>query len=1042
MTRILSLFVVFMLTGALAFSQSRVVTGKITNDKGVGVPNASVKASNTGIGTSTDADGTFSIRVTNGTTLNVSSVGFESESINVGTQTVVGASLKSSNIALQEVVITTALGIQRTKKSTGYAAAKVASAELIQAAPVNLLNGLQGKVSGLSITSQNSGVFEDTKVTLRGIRSLTGNNTPLLVLDGVPTPFSFLNSINPQDIVDVNVLKGASAAGIYGSDAVNGVFIVTTRRGSRDGVPVITLSNSTQFSTVSFYPKFQNQFGSGGSGGFISFENWSWGPEFDGSMRPLGSPLVDGTQQTVVYSPNNSRKEFFNTGVTAQTDISYSAKEFYFSVQDAKVTGIVPDDKNRRTSFRINADKSYNKFRMGLNLNYAQQNFNVFDDNAMSNYNAANNVGLNGGLQNLIFNTPAQVPITSYKDFQNDRFSKYGTYFNHYGLNPYVAIDNWRRVGKVDNVATNAEFGFKASQSLNFTWRVGGTFVNNNTRNTSKGQIASAETVNTNTPVPAGVTESFSRTSRMTSEIFASYNKAIKKFKLNIVAGHYLREAQSKFNSVGATNLVVPGIFNISNGVGGTSGSNSSFKTRNAAVYGQFGLSYNNWAFVEFIGRNEWTSVLSLTDKDGKLGNNTYFYPTLNASLVISDAIPSLKNNTTLSFLKVRGSISRTGNVGGTGAYELETTFGASSFGFPYTVPGFTAGNLARNPYLKPEFVNGREIGLEVGLFKNKINIELSAYTQNNTDQIINISTSAATGYTGSTVNAAAFDNKGYEIDLKLTPLVKLGDVHINVKTNASYNTSEITKIYEGLDRIGVGGLVTAGNFGLVGKPAFVWLVSDYKRDEAGRVEVDAVTGIPVVDPTTKEFGRTLPLWSVGLTPSVTYKNLTLSVVGEYRGGHFAYHDIGNAMAWTGVSAATGQNSRERFVYPNSYYLDGTGKAVTNTNIQVNDLNNFYTSEFRNARSNFMTSASSWRIREVSLGYEFPKEIFAGQNVIKGLSVSFNARNLFLWVPKSNQFNDPDFAAPSSAGNNSAGFADSQVNPATRTVGFNITAKF
>jgi TonB-linked SusC/RagA family outer membrane protein len=1057
MTRILSLFVVFMLSGALAFSQSRVVTGRITNDKGAGVPNASVKVSGSSVGTSTDADGTFSIRVATGTTLNVSSVGFESQTINVGIQSTVAASLKSSNVALQEVVITTALGIQRTKKSTGYAAAKIASAELIQAAPVNLVNGLQGKVSGLNVQSLNGGVLEETKINLRGIRSLTGNNSPMLVLDGVPTPLSFLNSINPQDIIDVNILKSQSAAGIYGSDAANGVLIVTTRRGSKEGNPVITLSNTTQFTTVSFYPKFQNQFGSGGSGSYIPFENWSWGPAYDGSLQPLGSPLKNGTQQTVVYSPNNSRREFFNTGVTSQTDLSFAAKEFFFSVQDAKITGIVPSDKNRRTSFRMNADKSYNKFKVGLNLNYTQQNFNMFDDNAMGNYNAANNVGLNGGLQNLIFNTPAQVPLTSYKNYKNSAFGGYNTYFNHYGLNPYNAIDNWRRVGKVDNILTNLDLSYKASQALSFTWRVGAQFRNTNVRNTSQGQAVTAENVNTNTLIPGSVNESFNRNSRMSSEIFATYTKAIKNFKVNLIAGHYLRETQVKANAVGASNLVVPNLFNISNGVGGTTGSNSSSKIRNAAVYGSIGLSYNNWAFVDFVGRNEWTSILSLKDKDGKDGNNAYFYPTLNASFVLSDAIPALKGNSTLSFLKLRGSYSKTGNVGALNAYETATTFGATGFGFPFSVPGFSAGNAARDPFIAPEFVEGNEYGIEIGLFKNKVNIEFSGYNQNNTSQIIDISVPASTGYTTSTVNAASFLNKGYELDLKLTPLVKLGDVHVSVKTNVSYNTSKIKSIYEGLDRIGIGGLVTAGNFGIVGKPAFVWLTSDYVRDAAGRIQVDRVTGVPKVDPTTKEYGRTAPLWIVGLVPSISYKNVTISVVGEYRGGHEVYHGIGNAMAWTGVSAVTGQNSRERFVIPNSYYLDGTGKPVTNTNVQIDDVNNFYTSEYRQANSNFMTSAASWRIREVSLGYELPSQLFTGQNIIKGLSISINARNLFLWVPKSNQYNDPDFGDPGTsvgglgtnntttggvASNNSQGFQTSNVNPATRVVGFNITARF
>lgn len=1047
-----------MLSGALAFSQSRVVTGKITNDKGVGVPNATVKSSNSSAGTSTEVDGSFSIKVANGTRLTVSSVGYETQTINVGNQSVVSVSLKSANVALQEVVITSALGISRTKKSAGFASTKIASAELIQAAPVNLVNGLQGKVSGLNVSGLNGGVLEEVSIKLRGIRSLTGNNNPLLVLDGIITPLSFLNSINPQDIVDVNILKSQAAAGVYGSDAVNGVILVTTKRGSKDGNPTITFSNTTQFTSISFYPKFQNQFGSGGSGSYIPYENWSWGPEFDGSMKPLGSPLINGLQQNVVYSPNNSRKEFFNTGVTSQNDLSFSAKEFYFSVQDARITGIVPGDKNRRTSFRMNADKSYNKFSIGLNTNYTQQNFDLFDDNAMGNYNAANNVGLNGGLFNLILNTPAHVPITSYKDYNTNPFGGYNTYFNHYGLNPYVAIDNWRRVGKVDNIVTNANVGYKISQNFNFTWRLGAQFRIANVRNTAAGLVKTADNVNTNNSIPGGVNESFNRNSRMSSELFATYTKSIRRIKATVIAGHYWRETQIKNSVVGATNLVVPNLFSISNGVGGTSGSNPFSKTRNVAAIGQLNLSYNNWAFIELIGRNEWTSILNLSDRNGKAGNNSYFYPTVNASLVLSDAIPSLKNSF-ISLLKLRGSYSKTGNVSALNAYETATTYGANGFGFPYNVPGFSAGNIARDPYIEPEFVEGKEYGIEIGLLKNRINFEFSAYNQNNTKQIIDISVPAATGYTQSTVNAASFINKGYEFDLKLTPLIKLGDLHLSVKTNFAYNTTEIKELYPGLDKLGVGGLLAAGNFGLVGKPAFVWLATDYVRDSIGRVEVDGVTGVPKVNSIAKEYGRTSPTWIAGITPSITYKNITLSVVGEYRTGHNTYHGMGSAMAWTGVSAQSALNSRERFVYPNSYYVDGSGKKVANTNITINDINNFYTSEFRQANSNFITSAASWRIREVSLGYEFPAQLFSNQKMIKGISISFNARNLFLWVPKSNQFNDPDFvdqntstggavtnntSTGGTATSNTQGFQSftTAANPATRVVGFNITAKF
>lgn len=1031
MRRFLSLFSMLMLCGVLAFGQSRVVTGRVLDEKGLAVPSASITETGTKNVAIADGDGKFTITIRAKSSITISATGFNSTTTGISKNDDNVFVLDRTDGNLQEVVVT-ALGIQRQRKDLGYSTAKVNNAELTQSAPVNVANGLQGKVSGLNITSVNNGVFEDVKINLRGIRSLTGNNNPMLLLDGVQTDLNYLSSINPQDIQDVTILKGASGAGIYGPDARNGVIVVTTKRGGRGSNPVVTIGHTTQFTSISFFPKFQNEFGSGGSGSYIPYENWSWGPAFDGSMINLGSPLKDGTQQMVPYKANNSRKEFFNTGVTNQTDVSLGVKDFYLSFQDANITGIVPDDKNRRTGIRLNSDRTYGKFKAGLSMNYVQQNYNVFDDAAMGDYNSANNVGLNDGLLNLIFNTPAHVPITSYKNFKDNPFAKYDTYFNHYGLNPYVALDNWRQKGVRDDLISNLDLSVKASSSLAFTWRLAGTFRNINTTRTSKGQITSdATNANTVTPIPGAVTYGSSRSSRLSSEVFGNWNKSVRDFKFNVIAGHYVRESEGRSSSVGAENLVVPELFAITNGVGGTKGGNSYSKTRSMSVYGSLGIGYKGWANAEFTARNDWASVFSSD-------NNSFFYPGVNLSLVLSDAIPGLNNNPVISYLKLRGSVNKTANAD-IGAYQLASTFSGTASGFPYNVPGFTANNSAFNPNLKPEFINSQEVGIELGLLKNRINLEVAAYNQDNTQQIISVALSSATGYTNAVVNAAAFTNKGIEMDLKFTPLVNLGDVRFDLKTNASYNTSKVNSIYAGLDRLFAGGYTTAANYAIVGQPAFVFLASDYVRDDAGHVVVDRVSGLPKADPTTKMYGRTSPTWILGLNPSFSYKGVTLSAVAEYRGGHMAYANIGSAMAWTGVSATTAQNHRERFVFPNSVYDDGTGKFVPNTNVTINDVNNFYTTVYRDVNSNFLISADSWRIREVSLGYDFPASVFAGQNVIKGLNVNLNARNLFLWLPQSNQFTDPDFNFTTG---NTSGVSNSQINPPTRVIGLNVTATF
>jgi TonB-linked SusC/RagA family outer membrane protein len=1036
MRKFLTLFLTLMLCGALAFAQNRTVTGTVRDDAGAAVPFATVSETGTKNATTADANGNFSIKLKGNGNLTFSATGFNSNTATPVGNTVT-VSLKRNATELTTVVVTTALGIQRPKKDLGYATAKVSNAMVNEAAPVNIANGLQGKVSGLNVTSINNGVFENVKINLRGIRSLTGDNNPLLLLDGVPLNISFLASLNPNDIADVNVLKGASAAAIYGPDAVNGVIVVTTKKGSRGNAPTITLSHTTQFSKISFFPAFQHEFGSGGYGQFTPYENWSWGPAYDGSMVKVGHELPNGDQETLLYSDlKGERQRFFNTGVTDQNDVSYATKDFFISAQDVNIKGIVPGDKNRRTGIRMNTSKEYGKFKIGFNVNYVQQNYDVFDDGAMDDYQRSQNVGLNGGLLNLIFNTPSYIPTTKYKDFENDEFAEYNGYFTDYGLNPYFALDNWRQKGKTEDFISDVNLTLKATNWLTLNYRAAAVVTSGSTSRTSKGEKPTDFGVSRGfASIPGAVSEGFSRYSRLSSEIFANATKTFGDFKLNVIAGNYVRQVDNRSTSVGASNTVVPELFNVANRTGELSGSSFNSRTRLVSAYGSLGINYKGWANLEVTGRNDWTSLLDQSQ-------NSYFYPGASAAFVLSDAISALKNSQFISFLKLRGSWNKTANAN-LGPYSLAATFSQAS-GFPYgTLAGYTAGNTSYDPLIKFEVVEGYEAGIELGFNKNRINVQATYFHQDNSDQIIPIRVSAATGYTNSYVNAASFVNKGVEMDLNLTPLFRLGQVDIDFRANATYNDSKISKIYPGLDELFAGGYDNfAANYAIKGQPAFVFKGTDYLRDSAtGKVIVDKSTGYPVVDPNTQMFGRTLPLWTVGLNPSVSWKGLTFSIVAEYKGGHYAYADIGQAMAWTGVSAATAANHRERFVFPNSVYEQTPGQKdyVNNTDITIANVNDFYTGVYRDVASNFIVSAASWRIREVSLSYKFPESIFGNQKVIKGVTFTVNARNLFLFLPKTNVYTDPDFNFTAT---NSSGVSTSQINPPTRIIGANISVTF
>lgn len=1018
---LLTLSLLFCMT---SFAQTRTVSGQIKNDKGEVVPFATISEMGTRNAVKADANGAFKISTKEKSQLSVTATGFTSKvfSLTSNNPTFV---LETKAEELQEVVVT-ALGISKQPRQLGYSTAKVTGKEITTAKAVNIQNGLTGKVSGLNIATVNNGVFADTRITLRGIRSLTGNNQPLLVIDGVPVALGYLNRLNPNDVDDINILKGASAASLYGPDGVNGVIIVKTKRGTKNGTPVVTVSNTTQFEKVLFLPKFQKQFGQGsaidenGIGIYDQIENQQYGDEFDGSERELGRPNDKGEQQKVPYSALRGEKEkYFATGITSQNDVSISAKDFYLSAQDVNIAGTLTGDKNRRTTFSFKSAKDYGKFNADFTLTYTK-----------SQYDVASN-----GAYWEVFNTAQNVPLSQYKDWRNYTWASPNHYFNDYYTNPYFIKDRQRSTGTTHDLIGSTTLTYKILPWLNATYRLGTTVSNNYNRSTTEAFTYSAFArtsgkYNTTQDAFASVGDGQSSSSRINSEAFLTGQKDFGKFNIDGLVGQSYRETFSKSIGVSGNNLIIPTLFNISNRTG-EPGANASFsETKLMGVFGKLSVGYDNWAFLEVTGRNDWDSRLP---KNGQ----SFFYPGASASLVLSDAIAAIKNSNLISYLKVRGSVSKSGNVN-LGAYSLDPTYGVAG-GFPYgSLPGFTASSSVNNPGIKPEFVNSKEVGFEVSILKNKISLEATAYTQDNSNQILSIQISRATGYSSSLVNAANFTNKGVEFDLKLTPLISLGDFKLNVKTNFTLQDSKVNSVYQGLNEVGIGN----GNFAITGYPAFMFKLTDYKRDTEGRVIVDANTGYPSQNATPVMFGRTMPKYIFGVNPSFEYKNFTLTITADYRAGHQVYHGIGPDMDFTGISARSAENGRMRFVMPNSVYDDGTGKFVPNKDVLVRAGGyGFYEAGATNRgiNSNYITSAAAWKIREVAITYDVPATAIRKAKFVKGVSLGLVARNLFTFLPATNQWTDPEF---SNTTGNALGINSSSILPPNRLYGFNISMKF
>ncbi|WP_332369424.1 carboxypeptidase-like regulatory domain-containing protein [Spirosoma telluris] len=371
-------------------AQDAAVTGRVTSsDDGSGLPGVSVVVKGTSRGTTTDVNGNYRLNVEATTTLTFSFVGFKSQDIVVGSQSTINVVLTADASTLNEVVVT-GFGIQRTEREIGTSIARISNAQITQAAPINVANGLTGKVSGLQINTTNNGVGAGVRLTLRGNRSFLGNNQALLIVDGVISDISFLTSINPNDIDQTTVLKGPSAAALYGSDASNGALIITTKRGTQTNKPQITYTNNTQFESISYMPGLQTQFGANGGEGqpfydrnyartYVPYENQQFGTPFDGSIQPLGYGVqirdANGNVRLdtlkIPYSApsKDPRKAFFNTGVTQQHDISYRIGDnlnyFGLSLQRVDQKGVVPNDKYQRTNISIKGgDRSIGLRRM------------------------------------------------------------------------------------------------------------------------------------------------------------------------------------------------------------------------------------------------------------------------------------------------------------------------------------------------------------------------------------------------------------------------------------------------------------------------------------------------------------------------------------------------------------------------------------------------------------------------------------------------------------------------------------------------------
>jgi TonB-linked SusC/RagA family outer membrane protein len=1061
MRKFASLLPVLMLLCALAFGQTRTVTGQVKDEKGNAIPFATVTEVGSGKSVKADANGFFSIGVAENARLSFSAVGFTANTVTpstaAGSQTF---TLATSAGTVEEVVVT-ALGIRRKPEEIGYATARVTPEQITAGRSFNLAQALSGKVSGLTVSNTSAAVNATPRIVLRGLRSITGDNTALIVLDGVPVPSNTISYINPNDVERVDVLKGGQAATLFGSDGVNGAIVITTKKGSRR--PEITLTHSSNVENLSFLPKTQHGYGSGSAYGdnkdenFHPSENQQYGPAYDGSMRPLGRVLQDGSYQLLPYSDiEDAREKIWNTGYTAQSDLSYRAGDensnFYASYQNVHSEGIVPGDKYNRNSFRMNAGRAYGKFKLNFDATYTWDHADR----------------TNSDFYFFSLNTPSWVALDQYKDWKNNKFAEPSAYFNDYYNNPWWQLDNNRWDTRNNYFNGNVSVNFKATNNLEFTYRLAmattntfqttpsnvytytawaksNAWVNNYNRNYDTYLTGLGIYRARNTPIQGSLGDQYSYGNRINSDLFANYTKNFNNVSLKAIVGNNVQVRTSKGIATSISSIAIPGLYNVNNSQNGLlGGSDSRSELRKIGSYADVTVGLNDYLYVHGTFRYDWSSVFYSANRDKSLYSFPYYGA--DVSLVVTDLLPSIKSDI-LNYVKVRGGWNKNGNDN-VGTYQLETIYTSAS-GFPYSgLLGTTVGNTVVNPNLKPEIVTTGEVGIEVSLWKSRISMEASYYNQLANNQILNVAISSATGSSNYLLNAAKVTNKGFEFDLKVNAF-KNRDWNVNLTGNYSHNTNVVNELFAG---VGITSLAYQQDnlFTLnaeVGQMFPYLKTTRWQRDPQGRVVIDTTTGWPIKANSTFGVGSTTPKNILGAGINVSYKNFTLIANAEFRGDFVVYHDIGTDMTFTGSSSMTTLYDRDQFVWPNSVYQDASGKYIQNTNIAVDYWDAIYFglgdisngNSFPNVGEIHYSSGDFWKIRDVSLSYEFPQSMIGRIRGIRGIALTAWARNLKTWLAPDNYYTDPEF---SNTSGNSQGVNTTLNTPPTRQIGGTLRVTF
>jgi len=1061
---LLGLSAVLTLASSESWAQGRAVSGIVTSvEDGQALPGVNVVVKGTANGTVTDAEGRYSIVVPESATVLVFSfIGRESFEVEIGDRSTIDVQMTQDVKQLSEVVVT-AVGIERSERTLGFAATKVEQRDITQGRSFSPMNSLQGKVAGVNISSSSGAPGASTKVIIRGYTSLSGNNSPLYVVDGVPINNNAsifydesnsiqrtqdfgnrANDINPDDIENITVLKGASATALYGSRAANGVIMITTKKGTANDVRV-DFSSSATLSDPLRLPEMQNTFGQGWSGHFAFEENGSWGPKMDGVDRLWGN-IVDNSQQIKPFSPlKNNVRDFYERGTSFVNTVALSGgtekATYYLSYGNVSDDGVIPTDADsyKRHSFSLRGSTTGKKVTTSASLNYVHKDAKVVTTGQ-------------GGEGTTVFQEMIQIPrdisIVDHRDI-NYKFNNLDNYFTLYAQNPYYPILKNGNDFNEDRLYGNVNVGYNFTDWLNATLRVGGDIANAQVHDWVDKAIINDGTPNASANDIPGRIDNYSRYTRDLNAdfILSSNNRIGEAITVNSLVGYNINDRASDNLHVFVRDLDIPGYFNINNSSQSPITSRTLTHRRLLGLYGQAEFGFKEYLFLTVLARNDWSSTLPPD-------NNTFFYPGANISFVFTDAFDM--QGKTLSFGKLRVGYGKTGNDAP--IYSIYPVFVASEVDLPFGniafpvggVNAFEVSNAIGNLNLQPEITTEFEIGVDLRFFQERIRLDASYYDKDTDGQIMSVPLPVSSGYTSQVRNFGKVNNEGFEVLLNVSPVRSENGFNWDISANYTKNTTTLVSLQGGLERTdltGLGGFfVGAYDVDFVGYPGQKLGLFEGPRilkDPQGRTVVNPANGLPQVDLDNPEIlGSFQPDFIAGLSNRIEFKGASLSFTFDWREGGKMYSYTKRLMSFVGNTTQSTYNDRNPFIEPNSVIQVGTAEApeyVENT-VPVSMANiSSYHGTGPYIDRNFLIDRSYVKLRELVLGYSLPANL-VNRIGFRNLEINLVGRNLLLWTAQENNIIDPELTT---FGNDLSGeFGEWGAGPTVRSYGISLRAGF